>query len=67
MNLEVRINISVYIFGGKELMGGGLYDPYCFLHISSSWVKIRLNSENQLPRLSGSALKVYVVVGTLRL
>ena len=25
-----------------------------FLHISSSWVKIRLYTENQLPRLSGS-------------
>ena len=30
----------------------------CFLHISSSWVKIRLHTENQPPRLSGSALKV---------
>ena len=30
-----------------------------FLHISSSWVKIRLHTENQLPRLPGSALKVY--------
>ena len=29
-----------------------------FLHISSSWVKIRLYTENQLPRLPGSALKV---------
>ena len=35
-----------------------------FLHISSSWVKIRLPTENQLPRLPGSALKVpgWVVV-----
>ena len=33
----------------------------CFLHISSSWVKIRLYTENQLPRLPGSALKVPVV------
>jgi hypothetical protein len=31
-----------------------------FLNISSSWVKIRLYSENQLPRLSGSGLKVCV-------
>ena len=31
---------------------------YFFLHISSSWVKIRLHTENQLPRLPGSALKV---------
>ena len=29
-----------------------------FLHIQSSWVKLRLYTENQLPRLSGSALKV---------
>ena len=29
-----------------------------FLHISSGWVKIRLHTENQLPRLPGSALKV---------
>ena len=42
-------------------LGGGLGDPYFFLHISSSWVKIRLHTENQLPKLSGSALKVYVV------
>ena len=37
-----------------------------FLHISSSWVKIRLYTENQLPMLSGSGLKVpggWVVVG----
>ena len=30
------------------------------LHISSSWVKIRLYTENQLPSLPGSALKVQV-------
>ena len=29
-----------------------------FLGRLSSWVKIRLHTENQLPRLSGSALKV---------
>ena len=28
-----------------------------FFHISSSWVKIRWHSKNQIPRLSGSALK----------
>ena len=33
-----------------------------FFHISSSWVKIRLHTENQLPGLPGSALKVSVVV-----
>ena len=38
--------------------GGGCDDPYFFLHISSSWVKIRLHTKNQLPGLSGSALKV---------
>ena len=32
------------------------------LHISFSWVKIRLHTENQLPRLPGSDLKVCVVV-----
>ena len=32
-----------------------------FSHISSSWVKIRLYTENQLPSLPGSALKVPVV------
>ena len=38
--------------------GGGLGDPNFFLHISSSWVKIMLYNENQLPRLPGRALKV---------
>ena len=37
-----------------------LGDPNFFLHISSSWVKIRLHTENQLPRLPGSTLKVVV-------
>ena len=37
--------------------------PILFLHISSSSVKIRLYTENQLPRLPGSALKVPVVGG----
>jgi hypothetical protein len=32
-------------------------------HNSFSWVKIRLYIENQLPRSSGSALKVCVVGG----
>jgi hypothetical protein len=31
---------------------------FFLLHISSSWVNIRLHTENQLPRLPGSALKV---------
>jgi hypothetical protein len=34
---------------------------YC--HNSFSWVKIRLYTKNQLPRSSGSALKVWVVGG----
>ena len=38
--------------------GGGEGDPLCFIQISSSWVKIRLHTENHLPKLSGSALKV---------
>ena len=33
-----------------------------FLQISSSWVKIMLHTENQLPRLYGSALKVSCVM-----
>ena len=33
-------------------------NPQFFLHFVSSWVKIRLHTENQLPMLSGSALKV---------
>ena len=28
---------------------------FVFLHISSSWVKIRLHTENELPMLSGSS------------
>jgi hypothetical protein len=48
-----------YIYWGGE-RGGGSGDPYFFLHISSSWVKIRLQIENQLPGLSGSALKVWL-------
>ena len=42
--------------------GGGVGDPYFFLHILSSCVKIRLHTKNQLPGVSGSALKVSVVV-----
>ena len=46
---------NIIIYGG-----GGSRDLYFFLHISSSQVKIRLHTENQLPRLPGSALKVQV-------
>ena len=41
---------------------GGV-NPYFFLHIYSSWVEIRLPTENQPSSLPGSALKVCVVVG----
>ena len=34
-----------------------------FVHESSSWVKIGLHAENQLPGWSGSGLKVTVLVG----
>ena len=37
--------------------------PIIFLYISSSWVELRLHNENQLPRLSGSGLKVCGGVG----
>jgi hypothetical protein len=47
-----------YIYWGGEGRGGQV-TPF-FLHISSSWVKIRLHTENQLPGLSGSALKVWL-------
>ena len=33
------------------------------LYISSSWDRIRLHTENELLRLSGGALTVYVVGG----
>ena len=35
-------------------------DLHCFLHISSSWVKMRWHTENQLPGLPGSGLKDWV-------
>jgi hypothetical protein len=38
--------------------GGGSGDPNFCCPISFSWVKIRLYTQNQLPRSSGSALKV---------
>ena len=45
--------------------------PYSFWHKSSSWVEIRLHAKHQLPRYSGSGLKVSVAsvwcgVGALR-
>ena len=38
-------------------------DPNFFLHHSSSWGKIRLHTENQLPWLSRSALEVCLAGG----
>ena len=52
------LSLTLVVGGGA----GGLGDPYLSLNISSSWVKIRLHTENGLPMLSGSALKVKVVV-----
>ena len=46
-----------------EIPGGGGVNPYSFLHIYSSWVEIRLPTENQPSSLPGSALKVCAVVG----
>ena len=43
-------------------MGGGFLTIFFLLSISSSWVNIRLHTENQLYSLPGSALKLCVVV-----
>ena len=42
--------------------GGGGLNSF-FLSISSSWVNLRLHTENQLYTVPGSALTVCVVVG----
>ena len=42
---------------------GGSADPNFFLHSSSSWVKLRLPSENHPPGLPGSASRVCCGVG----
>ena len=42
--------------------GGGAYDPI-FLHGSSSWVELRLQTKNQLPGCPGTGLKVCLVGG----
>ena len=34
--------------------------PACFLHISSSWVNLRLHTKNELPMMPESALTVPV-------
>ena len=46
----------------EVLLGKGKVTRH-FLHFASSLVKISLHTENQLPRLAGSAFKVCVVVG----
>ena len=40
--------------------GGGVGNPKFFLHIFSSWVMVRLHTENQLDSLPGSASTVCV-------
>ena len=44
--------------GAGVTTAANVLDPNFFLHISSSWVKIRLPTENQLPRMPVSALIV---------
>ena len=44
-------------------MGEGGLIPIFLLSISSSWVNMRLHTENQLYTMPGSALKVCVVGG----
>ena len=57
-------NLKFYAVGLKLHHAGGGGDKSCMnhIHISSSLVKIRLHTENQLHRLPGTALKVSVVV-----
>ena len=49
------ILLLLTLFRAKVMWGGGSGDPNFFLHISSSWVKLRLPSEDHLPGLHGSA------------
>ena len=55
MKKKIIIIRSSFIFKNIEVV----------FHNSSSWVKIRLHTENQLPGLPGSALTVCEVVGGL--
>ena len=48
-----------YCCNSFTLGQGGSGDPKCGLQHSSIWIKIRLHTENQVPRLSGSTLKVW--------
>ena len=45
-------------FGSKKIWGQKNVGQFCLLHESSSWVKIGLHAENQLPGWFGSGLKV---------
>jgi hypothetical protein len=48
-----------YYFYGTPIFFVFCFDGILiFLQISSSWFKIRLHTKNQLPRLSGSGIKV---------
>ena len=44
------LGLTLFLF----LRGEGQVTPIFFVHISSSWVKISLHTEFQLPRLPGS-------------
>ena len=56
--LSCALHLSAVGLKLHHPMGEGEGDPNIFLYISSSWVKIWLLTENQLPRLPGSGLKV---------
>ena len=49
----VKKKVGQKKFGSKKM-----WVKFCFVHESSSWVKIGLHAENQLPGWSGSGLKV---------
>jgi hypothetical protein len=51
----------VFLFFFFFIGSSSIFFKGCF----STWVKIRLHTKNQLPRLSGSALKVPGCVGGL--
>jgi hypothetical protein len=55
--------LHLCLFWLKKNMQSGIQISFLmFLHIPSTWVKIVLHSENQLPGLLGSDLKVWLVV-----
>ena len=62
MFFKKKIAVVFHFFGGRLpffILFLSLSSIY-FLGVLSYWVKIRLHTENQLPRLPGSALKVPV-------